>query len=75
MPMRGCLSNPTREKAMDQKTVKKLEDEIETAIAEVVMKLGLKQLPLLPSHQTMHLMSKAAVTVYEAAVDNQHSED
>jgi hypothetical protein len=28
-------------------------------------------LPLLPSQQTMHFMSKAAVAVYEAAVDNQ----
>jgi len=28
-------------------------------------------LPLLPSQQTMHLMAKAAVTVYEAAVENQ----
>jgi hypothetical protein len=26
---------------------------------------------LLPSQQTMHLMAKAAVTVYEAAVENQ----
>ena len=28
------------------------------------------QLPLFPSHQTMHLMAKAAVAVYEAAVEN-----
>ena len=48
---------------MDQKVVKKLESEIEKAIAEVIMKMGLKRLPLLPSQQTMHLMSKAAVTV------------
>jgi hypothetical protein len=36
--------------------------------------MGLKKLPLLPSRHTMHLMAKAAVTVYEAAVDNQRPE-
>ena len=56
---------------MDQKVVRKLEEEIEDAVAEVVRRLGLKHLPLLPSQQTMHLMAKAAVTVYEAAVENQ----
>ena len=60
---------------MDQKIVKKLESEIEEAIAEVIMKMGLKRLPLLPSQQTMHLMSKAAVTVYETAVENRPKED
>lgn len=60
---------------MDQKIVKKLENELEVAIAEIIMKLGLKRLPLLPSHQTMHLMSKAAVTVYETAVENHRPED
>jgi len=59
---------------MDQKIVKKLESEIEEAIAEVIMKMGLKQLPLLPSHQTMHLMSKAATTVYETAVENHQTD-
>lgn len=56
---------------MDQRVVKKLERNIEEAIAEVIMKMGLRDLPLLPSGQTMHLMSKAAVTVYETAVENQ----
>ncbi|MEZ6134640.1 MAG: hypothetical protein R3C53_07000 [Pirellulaceae bacterium] len=60
---------------MDQKIVKKLESEIEEAIAEVIMKMGLKRLPLLPSQQTMHLMSKAAVTVFETAVENRQEED
>lgn len=59
---------------MEQKIVKKLEAEIEEAIAEVIMKMGLKRLPLLPSQQTMHLMSKAAVTVYETAVENHESQ-
>ena len=54
---------------MDQKTVGRLEREIEQAIAGVVAHLGLKKLPLLPSQQTMRMIAKAAVTVYEAAVD------
>ncbi len=60
---------------MEQKIVKKLESEIEQAIAEVIMKTGMKRLPLPPSHQTIHLMSKAAVTVYEAAVENQRPKE
>lgn len=55
---------------MDPKTVEKLEEKIEEAIAEVIVKMGLKKLPLLPAHHTMHLMAKAAVTAYEAAVEN-----
>jgi hypothetical protein len=54
---------------MDQKTVKRLEDDIEQAIAEVIMRLGLKRLPILPTRRTMHLMAKAAVAVYEAVVE------
>ena len=57
---------------MEQQTVHKLEQELEEAIAGVVTRMGLKKLPLLPSQQTFHLMAKAAVTVYEAAVENQH---
>jgi hypothetical protein len=55
---------------MDEKTVRSLEKRIETAVFEVISDMGLKRLPLLPSHQTMHLMAKAAVVVYEAAVEN-----
>jgi len=55
---------------MNPKNVEKLEDRIQEAIAEVIAKLGLKRLPLLPSQPTMHLMAKAAVTVYETAVEN-----
>ena len=55
---------------MDPKTVEKLEGKIEEAIAEIIVKMGLKKLPLLPSRNTMHLMAKAAVAVYEAAVEN-----
>jgi hypothetical protein len=54
---------------MDQKAVDRLEREIEQAIAGVVARLGLKKLPLLPSQKTMRMMAKAAVAVYEAAVD------
>lgn len=56
---------------MDAKIVERLEEKIEEAIADVTAKMGLKKLPLLPSQQTMHLMAKAAVTVYETAVENQ----
>ena len=55
---------------MEPKTVEQLEENIEDAIAAVVVKMGLKKLPLLPDRRTMHLMAKAAVTVYEAAVEN-----
>ena len=54
---------------MDQKTVEKLEEKIEEATAEIIVTMGLKRLPLLPARQTMNLMTKAAVAVYEAEVD------
>lgn len=56
---------------MEPKTIEKLEQKIEEAIVEIIVKMGLKKLPLLPNHRTIHLMAKAAVTVYEAAVENQ----
>jgi hypothetical protein len=59
---------------MDHKIVAKLEDNVAPAIAEVIVRLSLKRLPLLPSKVTMHQMAKAAVAVYEAAVDNQRPE-
>ena len=55
---------------MDPKTVEKLEGKIEEAVAEIIVKMSLKKLPLLPSRQSMHLMAKAAVAVYEAAVED-----
>ena len=60
---------------LDEKTVRKLERELERAIAEGVARLGVRRLPLLPSQQTMHLMAKAAVAVYESAVENQRPKD
>ncbi len=41
------------------------------AIAEIIVKMGLMKLP---ACHTMHLMAKAAVTVYEAAVENHREE-
>jgi hypothetical protein len=59
---------------MDPATVEKLEEKIEDAIAQVVVKMGLKKLPLLPSRHTFQMMAKA-VAVYEAAVENQRPEE
>ena len=56
---------------MDPKTVEKLEEKIEEAVAEVIVKMGLKKRLLLPSRHTFQMMAKAAVAVYEAAVENQ----
>jgi hypothetical protein len=55
---------------MEPKTVRKLEKELEKAIAEAIVRIGRKKLPLLPSHFTMQMMAKAASAVYEAAVEN-----
>ena len=56
---------------MDQPTARKLKRELDETVAEVVARMGLGDSPLLPSQQTMHLMAKAAVAVYESAVENQ----
>lgn len=60
---------------MDPEVVERLEGKIEEAIAEIVAKMGLKKLPLLPDRRTLHLMAKGAVTVYEAAVENRLPEE
>ena len=54
---------------MDPKTVHKLEKALEKPIFDVIRHLGLKKLSLLPSHGTVQMMAKAAVAVYEAAVE------
>lgn len=59
---------------MEPKVVRKLEQRLGDAIADVIVRKGLKKLPLLPTRHTKHLMAKAAVTVYEAAVENQRPE-
>lgn len=56
---------------MDPNTVEKLECKIEEAIAEVIVKMGLQKLPLLPGRRTLHMMAKAAVAVYEAVVEDE----
>ncbi len=60
---------------MDPKAVKKLEAKIEAAVAEVIVNMGLKKLPLLPARHTFQMMAKAAVAVYEAAVENRRREE
>lgn len=54
---------------MDRKTTEYLESKLEAAVADVLLEIGARRLPLLPSRRTMHLMAKAAVSVYEAAVE------
>jgi hypothetical protein len=60
---------------MDEKTVHSLERELEDAIAQTIVRMGLKKLPLLPARRTMHLMAKAAVAVYEAVVDEDQRQE
>jgi len=54
---------------MDPKTVRKLEEELEKPIADVIHRLGLRKLPLKPSRHTIEMMAKAAVAVYEAVAE------
>jgi len=54
---------------MEPKTVHKLEKALEKPIFDAICDMGLKKLPLLPSHGTLQMMAKAAVAVYEAAVE------
>lgn len=55
-------------KPMSPDTHRELEREVEQAIAKAVEASRL-QLPLGAKPATMHLMAKAAVAVYEAAVE------
>ena len=52
---------------MKPKIVRKLEKELYKAVADVICRLGLKTLPLLPSPHTMEMMAKAAPAVCETA--------
>ena len=73
--MHGLEPISIQNESMDQKTVRKLlEKEIEKAVAEVIFRLGLGKLPLLPSQHTMQMMAKAAVAVYEVAAEK-HDRD
>ena len=60
---------------MDPKTVRKLEKKLTEAMGDVIGRLGLKRLPMLPSHRTLEIMSKAAVAVYEAAEESSRARD
>jgi hypothetical protein len=60
---------------MEQKAVSALEQNLENAILRVIMRsIKGRRIPLLPSHRTIHLMAKAAVVVYETAVEVSDSE-
>ncbi len=41
---------------MDQKIVRRLEKELLKAIADVIARIGLRGLPLLPSHRTLEMI-------------------
>ena len=43
---------------MDPKTVDKLEGKIEEAIAEIIVKMSVRKLPLQPSRHTLHLLPR-----------------
>jgi len=61
---------------MDQKTVRKLERDLEKAIAEVVIVRNKNwKYPLLPSRHTIQMMAKAATAVYEAAAATPEGEE
>ena len=60
---------------MEQKLVTSLEQAIEEALVKVVQNRGLERLPQRPSPRTMHLMAKAAVSVYEAAAEAHRERD
>lgn len=61
---------------MDQKTVRKLERDLEKAIADVVIVRNKNwKYPLLPSRHTIQMMAKAATAVYEAAVETPEREE
>jgi hypothetical protein len=55
---------------MDHRQVKDLEEAIEDAIRQIFRRPIARDLPMNPSPHTVHLMAKAAVTVYEAAYEN-----
>ena len=55
---------------MDHDQVRKLESEIETAIAQAFRRLSKdRTIPKPSSDRTYHLMAKAAVAVFEAMVE------
>jgi hypothetical protein len=59
---------------MNENYVRELEKHLEKPIADGIRTMGLHELPLLLSPRTVHLMAKAAVSVYAAAGANSQSE-
>lgn len=59
---------------MDHRFVEKLEHDLEHAIAEVLQRVDPRKLPHKPSPRTLHLMAKAAATVYEAVAESTEEE-
>ncbi|WP_417736046.1 hypothetical protein [Rosistilla oblonga] len=59
---------------MEPKIVSRLEREIEAVLAELFAGTETQEFPLQPSPQTLHLMAKAATTVYETAIENRQRE-
>ena len=55
---------------MNNKTVEKLENKLEDAIAEVFKAKSMKKIPMVPDRHTLQMMAKAATAVYEADVEN-----
>lgn len=52
---------------MNRKLVETLEGKIADAVGTSLKRVGPARLPVEPSAQLVHLMAKAAVSVYEAA--------
>ena len=46
---------------------------VQLKLQPTIVTMGLRKLPLLPARHTMHLMVKAAVTVYVTAIENQQT--
>ena len=60
---------------MDQEVVHRLEQDIARAIFDVIEQKSATGFPYVPSHRTMHLMAKAAVSVYEAVAEYENAEE
>jgi hypothetical protein len=52
--------------------VEQLEELLEQAIADALESKKIKKLPVKPRREITHLMAKAAVAVYEAAVEGKN---
>ncbi|QDV70522.1 hypothetical protein Poly24_42460 [Rosistilla carotiformis] len=55
---------------MEPRIVDQVERQIEAALAKLFEQPSHASLPLHPSRKTLHLMAKAAATVFETAVEN-----